>query len=88
MRIGGRYVMIGQLVREEISINPAFIFFQRAQILGVGSVRRDQLEDAIKLAATGRVLPKIAKRLPLEQAAEAHALVEKGEEFGRIVLQP
>jgi NADPH:quinone reductase-like Zn-dependent oxidoreductase len=88
LALGGRYVMVGQLAREEISINPAFIFFQRAQILGVGSVRRDQLEDAVRLAAAGRVLPKIATRLPLEGAAEAHTLVEKGEQFGRIVLQP
>lgn len=88
LALGGRYVMVGQLAREEISINPAFIFFQRAQILGVGSVRRDQLEDAVKLATSGRVLPKIAIRLPLERAAEAHSLAEKGEQFGRIVLQP
>lgn len=88
LALGGRYVMVGQLAREEISINPAFIFFQRAQILGVGSVRRDQLEDAVQLAASGRVLPRIAIRLPLESAAEAHLLAEKGEQFGRIILQP
>jgi NADPH:quinone reductase-like Zn-dependent oxidoreductase len=85
---GGRYVMVGQLFREEIAINPALIFFKRAQILGVGSVRRDQLEDAVALVAAGRLHPKIARVFPLEAAVEAHALVERGEAIGRVVLQP
>ena len=88
LALGGRYVMVGQLLREEIAINPAFIFFQRAQILGVGSVRRDQLEDAVALTATGRIHPKVAQVMSLEDAAEAHALVEGGKMVGRIVLKP
>jgi NADPH:quinone reductase-like Zn-dependent oxidoreductase len=88
LALGGRYVMVGQLFREDISINPAFIFFQRAQILGVGSVRRDQLEDAVKLTATGRLKPKVSRIMALGDAAEAHALVEQGELVGRVVLKP
>lgn len=86
--LGGRYVMVGQLFREEISINPAFIFFARAQIAGVGSVRRDQLEDAVALVANGRVRPKVAKIMSLDAIAEAHALVEQGDMIGRVVLKP
>lgn len=85
---GGRYVMVGQLFRENISINPAFIFFQRARILGVGSVRRDQLQDAVMLAASGRIKPKVASILPLQAVAEAHRIVEAGEAVGRVVLRP
>ncbi|WP_426960251.1 quinone oxidoreductase family protein [Muricoccus radiodurans] len=88
LAVGGRYVMVGQLFREEISINPAFVFFQRARILGVGSVRRDQLEDSVALAASGQVRPLVARRMPLEEAAAAHALVERGELVGRVVLVP
>ena len=67
---GGRYAMVGQLFRENISINPAFIFFQRARLLGVGSVRRDQLQDAVALAASGKIRPKVAAILPLDAVAE------------------
>lgn len=88
LALGGRYVMVGQLFREEISINPAFIFFARAQITGVGSVRRDQLEDAVALVASGRLRPKVAKIMPLDAIAEAHALVEQGNMIGRVVLKP
>lgn len=88
LALGGRYIMVGQLFREEILINPAFIFFQRAKIQGVGSVRRDQLEDAVALVADGLVKPVIAKTLPLAEVARAHELVEAGAEIGRIVLTP
>ena len=88
MAVGGRYAFVGQLFREEISINPARIFFKRARFIGVGSCRRDQLEDAVALVAAGKVRPRVAKVLPLEQAAEAHAMVEGGDVVGRVVLKP
>lgn len=84
---GGRYALVGQLFREEIAINPARIFFRRAQLLGVGSVRRDQLEDAVRLTAAGRLHPQVARIMHLEEAAQAHALVEAGSVVGRIVLK-
>ena len=88
LAVHGRYAMVGQLFGEEISINPARIFFKRAQILGVGSVSRAQLADVIALAARGIVTPQIAQILPLADVARAHALVEGGAVSGRVVLQP
>ncbi|GGC12059.1 alcohol dehydrogenase [Novosphingobium endophyticum] len=84
----GRYCFVGQLTDQEISINPARIFFKRAQLLGVGSVSRAQLEDAVKMAAAGIVTPRIARVMPLADVAEAHFLVEAATETGRIVLAP
>lgn len=88
LAVGGRYAFVGQLFREDISINPARIFFKRANMIGVGSCRRDQLEDAIKLVAAGTVKPRVAKVFPLAEAARAHAMVESGEVVGRVVLKP
>lgn len=88
LAVGGRYAFVGQLFREDIRINPARIFFKRAVMIGVGSARRDQLEDAIGLVAAGKVKPRVALRMKLEQAAEAHAIVEAGEVVGRVVLEP
>ena len=45
LALHGRYAFVGQLFGESISINPARIFFKRAQLLGVGSVSRAQLAD-------------------------------------------
>lgn len=88
LAVHGRYAMVGQLFGEEISINPARIFFKRASILGVGSVSRAQLEDAIALTERGIVTPQVAQILPLEQVARAHQLVEEGAASGRVVLKP
>jgi acryloyl-coenzyme A reductase len=88
LAVHGRYALVGQLLGEEVGINPARVFFKRAQLLGVGSVSRSQLEDVIELAAAGRIRPRIARTLPLERVAEAHRLVEEGSLVGRIVLTP
>jgi len=88
LAVHGRYAFVGQLFGEEIGINPARIFFKRAQLLGVGSVSRSQLEDVIELAAAGTLTPRIARTLPLEEVAEAHRLVEDGSLVGRVVLTP
>lgn len=86
--ITGRYLVIGQLFREEISINPAHILFKCAAIHGVTNARRDQLADVIELVAQGRVHSRVAKIMSLADAAQAHTLVESGEVVGRVVLVP
>ena len=85
---GGRYLVIGQLFREEVAINPARIIFKAATITGITSARRDQLADAVRLAAAGKLHSRVARILPLAEAAQAHALVESGNIIGRIVLAP
>ncbi len=84
----GRYAMVGQLFREDVALNPARVFFKRAQLLGVGSVSRAQLEDVIRLAAEGRFKTHVACVLPLDEVSQAHRLVEQGQVFGRVVLNP
>ena len=44
------------------------------------------IRQAIELAANGIIRPRVAQRLPMEQAADAHRLVEKGGLRGRVVL--
>jgi NADPH:quinone reductase-like Zn-dependent oxidoreductase len=86
--ITGRYLVIGQLFREDVSINPARILFKCAAIYGVTNARRDQLTDTVALVANGRIKPRVAARFSLADAAKAHALVEAGEVTGRVVLLP
>lgn len=88
LAVHGRYAMVGQLFGEDISINPARIFFKRAQILGVGSVSRAQLANAVALAARGIVTPQVSQVLPLSEVAHAHEIVEGGAAAGRVVLKP
>jgi NADPH:quinone reductase-like Zn-dependent oxidoreductase len=42
----------------------------------------------VEMLARGELHPWVERELPLEQAAEAHRLIESGEVVGRVVLTP
>jgi NADPH:quinone reductase-like Zn-dependent oxidoreductase len=46
---------------------------------------RDDLDELLRLAAAGTIRPRVAVRMPLEEAAEAHRLLGRGTD-GKIVL--
>jgi NADPH:quinone reductase len=47
---------------------------------------RTALKRLVELAATGKLTPRVADTLPVEQVAEAHRRLEKGGVRGRLVL--
>jgi len=51
-------------------------------------IRRGAMEEAISALAAGEVAPRIHSRLKLEEAAEAHRLLESGTVTGKVVLVP
>jgi len=57
-------------------------------MLSATSTTRQQLIDCLQMVARGQVVPIVSRSLPLEQAAEAHRLVESGKAVGRLVLTP
>jgi acryloyl-coenzyme A reductase len=88
MGIGGRWILIGQLTGQFVPFNPAQLFLKNVSMLSATSTTRRQLEDCLSLVARGAVKPIVSLALPLEQAAQAHELVEAGKAVGRIVLRP
>jgi D-arabinose 1-dehydrogenase-like Zn-dependent alcohol dehydrogenase len=88
MGVGGRWIMIGQLTGQFVPFNPAQLFLKSVSMLSATSTTRKQLEDCLDLVARGAVKPIVSLALPLEEAAQAHTLVEGGKAAGRIVLRP
>lgn len=86
--IAGRWILIGQLTGQFIPFNPAQLFLKNQSMLSVTSTSRNQLEDTLALMSRGEVKAVIMQALPLEEAAQAHRLVEAGRAAGRIVLKP
>ena len=50
--------------------------------------RREATEELLRLLSAGKIKPMISARLPLAEAARAHALIESGQVLGKLVLKP
>ena len=52
------------------------------------AIRRGAMEQAMAALAAGVIAPRIHARLPLDQAADAHRMLETGGVTGKVVLIP
>lgn len=84
----GRIVLVGQLTGEFMSFNPAQLFLRNVSIRSAKGVSRSQFVDALDLVARRRIKAAVGAVYRLEDAAEAHRLVEAGLSTGRLVLNP
>ena len=87
---GGRLVTPGAVASPMISFNVWSLVGKGARIIGTGSSPADRatIERLIQLAGEGKLAPVVDRRLPLEEAAEAHRLIESRQIFGKVVLVP
>jgi NADPH2:quinone reductase len=92
LRQGGTIVVYGSGAGEiPVPFAPAILKMARFSFfivynLNAGDRRRAETE-LTRLLAEGRLTHNIAARLPLEQIAEAHELVEQGRAVGNVVLE-
>ncbi len=96
LAVSGRLVVIGIMGGASAELNIALMMVKRQSI--IGSVLRsrpvaeksriiaDFNHTVMPLFADGTIAPLISDTLPLEQAAEAHQMMEAGTHFGKIVL--
>lgn len=86
----GRLVTPGALGRPEVELNVWSLVGKRARIHGIAgeAAPREALDRLIEMLGAGELHPVVERTLPLEQAAEAHRLIEAREAVGRVVLRP
>ncbi|NQW22785.1 MAG: alcohol dehydrogenase catalytic domain-containing protein [SAR202 cluster bacterium] len=84
----GRLVLLGEVLGQRVSLNPAEIIFRDAQVLGASGVSRASVEQAAHMVLEGKLRPVVDLELPLEQTLEAYRLVSERKPTGRIVLLP
>jgi NADPH2:quinone reductase len=75
-------------LRANLEASPAVRCFTMHTLDHWPAPRREAMEQAIEMLASGRVAPAIAARLPLAEAAKAHALIEERKAMGKVVLKP
>lgn len=86
----GRVITPGAVGDPNVSFSVWGIVGKRGRIEGIAgqAAPREALETLIEALARGELHPWVERELPLDEAAEAHRLVEAGEVTGRIVLVP
>ncbi|BAN34701.1 alcohol dehydrogenase zinc-binding domain protein [Sulfuricella denitrificans skB26] len=70
-----------QSIHYELMLTPAYLGLHQARI-----AQTRILESGAQLIEAGRLKVEVSKTFPLEQAAEAHRLIEEGHSTGKIVL--
>jgi NADPH2:quinone reductase len=92
----GRLVFIAYLRGPKAEMNIDAVMRRRLTVTGStlrprpvefkGAIARSLREKIWPLIEAGRIKPEIYKTFPLEQAAEAHRLMESSQHIGKIVL--
>lgn len=78
-------VDLGQVLRRRLTISGSTL--RPRPVAFKAEIARKLREHVWPLFAQGKIKPVIYKTFPLEQAAEAHALMESSTHVGKIVLQ-
>ena len=97
LAIDGRLVQIGLLGGAKTNIDLNVLMRRRLTLTGStlrirsvaekAAIARELEEQVWPLLASGAVRPIVDRILPLDEAAEAHRLLESGEVIGKIVLK-
>jgi len=87
LRKGGRLVTYGRTTGREAITNISTLFWNEQTLIGSTMGSLTDFREIMELIFNGTINPVIDSVYPLEQAAEAYARYERGEQFGKIVLQ-
>lgn len=85
---GGRVVLIGNLGGQLATVDTQSWRIKLVSVLGGGARHTTPANEQriLELVRQHAITPVIARTMPVEQAAEAHRIVEKGEILGKVVL--
>jgi len=85
---GGRIVVIGNTSGPHVEIDLRFIFGKQISLIGSTMGTHQDFREVTTLLWAGKLKPVIDRVMPLSQGKDAYAIVERGEQFGKIVLTP
>ncbi|GGL18479.1 Zn-dependent oxidoreductase [Sphaerisporangium melleum] len=88
LRPGGRIVVSGATSGAVPPADLNRVFFLQLSVVGSTMGTRDQLGRLATFLAQTGVRPLVDRVLPLDQAAEGFAALERGDVFGKIVFTP
>lgn len=87
LRKAGRIVTYGRTTGREAITNLSLLFWNEQTLIGSTMGSLTDFREIMELVFNGSIDPIIDSVYPLEQAREAYARYERGEQFGKIVLK-
>ncbi len=83
---GGRLVTCGATTGYDAKLDLRLLFAKQLSLMGSYMGTKSELHSVMRLVAAGRFRPIIDRVFPLSEAAAAHAYLESGAQFGKVVL--
>ncbi len=84
---GGRLVTCGATTGYDAKVDLRFLFSRQLSLLGSYMGTKSEIHSVMGLVASGRFKPILDRVFPLAEAAAAHAYLESGSQFGKVVLR-
>ena len=88
MAYGGRLVTCGATTGHDATTDLRHVFWKQLSILGSHQGSKAETMKVLNLVQAGKLRPVLDRVMPLQEAAEAQRLIERRENFGKIVLTP
>jgi len=85
---GGRIVIIGNTSGPHAQIDIRYIFGKQISLIGSTMGSHQDFREVNALLWSGKLKPVIGRVMPLSEGKEAMAIMERGDQFGKIVLVP
>jgi NADPH:quinone reductase-like Zn-dependent oxidoreductase len=85
---GGRIVIIGNTSGPQVEIDIRYIFSKQISLIGSTMGSHQDFSEINALLWSGKLKPVISHVMPLSEGREAFVLMERGDQFGKIVLTP
>lgn len=88
MKVGGTLVTCGATTGPEAKLDIRVLFTRQLTLMGSFMGTHGDLHEVLKYVFAGNLKPVVDRSFPLREAAKAHEYLEKGEQFGKVILNP
>ena len=84
---GGQLILCGSTSGPEVKLDLRFLFLRQQSVIGSTMGRRGDLLHVLKHVEAGNLRGIVDKVFPFTEVAAAHAHLESGQQFGKVVLR-
>jgi NADPH:quinone reductase-like Zn-dependent oxidoreductase len=85
---GGRLVVYGATTGHKAELDLRVVFWKQIEIIGTTMANQGEFEAVMRLVFDGTLKPVIDRVFALDQIQAAHERLERGAQFGKIVIVP